>query len=71
MNDEIVKVKLPSGPVLNIHKDQHSEWVWDIKIASLTIGESHKGFGSREDCINNLVELGKVISVLKTDGSII
>lgn len=71
MSDEIIKVKLPSGPVLNIHKNQHNEWVWEIKMTSVTIGISYEGYQSREECIRNISDLHEAISILKTDNRII
>jgi hypothetical protein len=67
MNEDIRKIVLTSGPTLDIHQNESSEWVWEVKLGSTTIGRSHKGFSERMECVKNLIELNEKVLSMRAD----
>ncbi len=67
MSEDVRKIVLTSGPIFDVHQNESSEWVWEVKLGSMTIGRSHKGFSERMECVKNLIELNEKVSSMRTD----
>lgn len=65
------KSLITPAPKLEIYKDEKGEWRWTIKMLSRIVGASTEGYKNRQDCVDNLLNLGKRIERLKSEGKIV